>query len=379
MTMNKQAMHNTHNNRKLVWAMPVVLGCFAACAGPIREGDVDWQEFQEIVNTGQSEVAVIDQEVEVLTQELARLGDRERNIQNFVDGGVSAGEGDIAERWHRMKEVETSLEGLQLRRSVLQTDNKGLALSREVTLARVEADVDEFLLDAWKRTRKGAKNLHFNYGFGAKTDNTVSITGLIATLDPNVSIPFSGTLGGDSMKTDSSDIGLEYYFRDNWALELGAIFSNAVREDEFVDYGVLSYDEEKHIGTFAGLKHCFKTFNAGGGGGLNGRARLFVNARLGLMEEFDVSGQVSFGGGLPPVELSTSGDAYLTLSLGAGALYAWTDHVSFEVGLNVVNSISDIDGQWSFSGPDASGGTYSGDYTTDLSMTRAYLGILVGF
>jgi hypothetical protein len=379
MTMNKQAMQNTHKNGKLVWAMPLVLGCFAACAGPVREGEVDWKEFQEIVDVGQSEVEAIDREIAAFQDELSKLSDREREIESFVGDGVSAGSGDVAKRWNRMKEVKTSLEELRLRRSVIQTDEKGLELSREVTITDMHADAASFLVDAWQGTREGARNLHFNYGVGAKTDSTVSITGLIATLDPNVSIPFSGELGGKSMKTDSSDLGVEYYFKDDWALELGAIFSNAVREDEFVDYGTLSYDEEKHIGTFVGLKHCIGVINAGGGGGLNGRARLFLNARLGLMEEYDVSGEVSFGGGLPPVDLSTTGDAYFTLSLGAGALYAWTDHISFEVGFNVVNSISDIDGQWSFSGPDGAGGTYSGDYTTDLAMTRAYFGVLFGF
>jgi hypothetical protein len=278
-----------------------------------------------------------------------------------------------------MKEVETTLERLWQRRDVIKTNDKALEMSREVVVARVQGEVDAFLVDAWKRTRKGARNIHFNYGFGATTNNTVSLTGLIATTVPGVSTPFSGSLGGESMKTDSSDLGVEYYFKDNWAVELGAIFSNAVREDEFVDYGTLSYDEEKYVGTFAGVKYCFDVINKSGGGGLNGRTRLFANARLGLMADYDISGTVAFLGSTETVDLASSGDAYFTLGLGAGVLYAWTDHIALELGVNVVNSITGMDGEWSFSGPDGSGGSYSGDYSTDLSMTRAYLGVLVGF
>ena len=254
-----------------------------------------------------------------------------------------------------------------------------LGVSREETIVAVEADVDEFLVDAWKRTRKGARNFHFNYGVGASTDNTINLTGT-RTDAVGGSSPFSGILNGESMKTDSSDLGVEYYFEDDWAVEAGLIFANAVRDEESVDYGVLSYDEESHIGTFVGLKYVHEPINKASVGGLNGRARLFANARLGLMEEYDFSGAVNFGGlGSTPVDLESSGDAYFTFSLGAGALYAWTDHISIEVGVNLVNSISDMDGEWNFSGADGAGGTYSGDYTTDLSMTRAYLGVLFGF
>jgi hypothetical protein len=260
-----------------------------------------------------------------------------------------------------------------LRRSVINTNGKSLEVSREVIAGNLQGSVDEFLVDAWKRTRKGARNLHFNVGFGAETQNPISITGLKGTE------PFSGTLGGNSMKTDSADLGMEYYFKDNWAVELGVIFSNAVRDEESVDYGVLSYDDVKHLGTFAGVKYCFDSMNESGGAVLNGRARLFVNARLGLMEEFDVSGKVLFEDVNSSVDLSTSGDAYLTLGLGAGVLYAWTDHIAFELGVNVVNSITDMEGSWELDGPDLSGDTYSGDYTTDLSMTRAYFGVLFGF
>jgi hypothetical protein len=277
-----------------------------------------------------------------------------------------------------MKEVKTSLEQLQQRRTVILNTNKALGVSRKATAARVKTEVDEFLVDAWKRTRKGARNIHFNYGFGATTNNTVSLTGVTVN-GLGVSTPFSGVLGGESMKTDSSDLGVEYYFRDNWAVEVGAIFSNAVREDESVDFGTLSYDAEKYVGSFAGVKYSFETVNESGGGGLNGRTRLFLNARLGLMQEYDISGKVSHLAGGPPVDLSSSGDAYLTLGLGAGVLYAWTDHIALELGVNVVNSITDMEGEWSFSGTTPTGGSYSGDYSTDLSLTRAYLGILVGF
>ena len=71
--------------------------------------------------------------------------------------------------------------------------------------------------------------------------------------------------------------------------------------------------------------------------------------------------------------LTSSGDPYFTLSLGAGVLYAWTDHIALEFGFNVVNSISDMEGEWSI-GPNT-----EGTYETDLSMTRGYLGVLFGF
>lgn len=380
MTMKKQAMQHTNTKGKLVWALPILFSTLSACVGPVREGDVDWEEFQGLVTEGAVETNAIDDEIALLEAELKLLADSVTAKEGYVEQGVDAGRGNVSERWHRMKEVENLLGQLLVRRAAINTSEKGLGLSRESTIVALEADVDEFLVDAWKRTRKGARNLHFNYGVGASTDNTVVITGTIQTPDPNVTLPFSGVLNGESMKTDSSDIGFEYYFKDDWAVEAGLIFGNAVRDEESVNYGVLSYDDEKHVGSFVGLKYVHQPINKASAGGLNGRARLFANARLGLMEEYEFSGAVSFGGpGSIPVDLESSGDAYFTLGLGAGVLYAWTDYISIELGVNLVNSISDMDGEWSFSGADGAGGTYSGDYTTDVSMTRAYLGVLFGF
>ena len=377
--MNKQAMQQTHTSVKRAWVLPLLLASLSACVGPVKDGDVDWEEFDDILEGGLAEVSEIDAEIAALEAELYTLGEHEILSDKYVDQGVAAGKGDVAERWHRMKEATNRLEQLRLQQSVVETNKKGLTYAREAKMVGLEADAAEFLVDAWKRTREGAKNIHVNYGFGAITDNTVQITGQITTPVPGVTLPFSGVLGGDSMKTDSSDIGMEMYIKDNLAVEAGVIFSNAVREGESVDYGVLSYDDEQHIGTFVGLKYCFDPLNSSGDGGVNGRTRLFVNARLGLMEEYDFSGEVSFGPGTTPVNLSSSGDAYFTLGLGAGVLYAWTDHIALELGVNIVNSISSMEGQWNFSGPDGAGGSYSGDYETDLSMTRGYIGVLFGF
>lgn len=377
--MNKQAMQQTHTSVKRAWALPLLLASLSACVGPVKEGDVDWQEFDSLLEGGLSEIEQIDGQVDALEAELFKLSEHEILDENYLSEGVAAGEGDVAQRWHRMKEVKNNLEELRHRRSVATTNKKGLAIAREAKVVEIEADASEFLVDAWKRTRKGAKNVHLNLGFGALTDNVVQISGLITTPVPGVTLPFSGVLGGDSMKTDSSDIGMELYIRDNLAVEAGLIFSNAVRDEESVDYGVLSYDDELHVGSFVGVKYCFEPVNSSGGGGINGRTRFFVNARLGLMEEYDFSGEVSFGPGTTPVDLGSSGDAYFTLGLGAGVLYAWTDHIALELGVNLVTSISDMEGQWSFSGPDGDGDSYSGDYETDLSMTRGYIGLLFGF
>ena len=377
--MNKQAMQQTHTSAKRAWALPLLLASLSACVGPVKEGDVDWEEFDGILEEGLSVVSEIDAEVEALEEEYFKLQMNGISKEAYIDRGVAAGQGDVAERWHRMKEVTNRLEELRVQQSIIQTNKKGLTYAREAKMVDLNADAAEFLVDAWKRTREGAKNIHVNYGFGANTDNTVQITGQITTPVPGVTLPFAGVLGGESMKTDSSDIGMEMYIKDNFAVEAGLIFSNAVREGESVDYGTLSYDDEQHIGTFVGAKYCFDPLNSSGGGGVNGRTRFFVNARLGLMEEYDFSGEVSFGPGTTPVNLASSGDAYFTLGLGAGVLYAWTDHIALELGVNLVNSISNMEGQWNFSGPDGAGGSYSGNYETDLSMTRGYIGVLFGF
>ena len=250
--MKKQAMQHTYTKGKLAWALPILFSSLSACVGPVREGDVDWEEFQAVVNEGASEIDTIDSEIAALEAERSLLADSVSNKEDYIAQGVSAGAGDVAARWHRMKEVEVALEDLQVKRSMLDIDEKGLDLSREATKVSMEADVDEFLVDAWKRTRKGARNLHYNYGFGASTDNTVNLTGTV-TDAVGATTPFTGTLNGNSMKTDSADLGFEYYFEDDWAVEAGVIFGSAARDEESIDYGVLSYDDEQRHRTSADL------------------------------------------------------------------------------------------------------------------------------
>ena len=358
--MNKQVMQKTHTAGKLTWALPLLLASLSACVGPVREGEANWEDFAGLMEEGRSEIDMLDAEIAALEAELLALNETELLIEDYIEQGTEAGEGDVAKRWRRMKEIESRLEQLrQLRLDVNATKVHVEGVHGERT-ASLKRDVDGFLEGAWKRTEKGSKNIHVNYGFGARTDGALTLFKPDGTLQ--------GVIGAETMRTDSADIGAEYYVMDNLAVEAGIIFSHTARGDTEIDFQDFSPDEETLFGTFVGAKYCIEPVNASGGGGLNGRTRLFVNARLGMMNEFSVTAENPGAGS----DFVASGEAYLTLSLGAGVLYAWTDHIAIELGFNVVNSLSDIEGDW---GGVGTGGTYE----TDLSMTRGYLGVLFGF
>jgi hypothetical protein len=75
--------------------------------------------------------------------------------------------------------------------------------------------------------------------------------------------------------------------------------------------------------------------------------------------------------------MQMSGEAYTTFGIGGGVLYAWTDHIGLELGVNHIRSFSEIEGTWSFTG--AGGDDYRGDFSTDISTTRVYFGVVFGF
>ena len=104
--MKKQAMQHTYTKGKLAWALPILFSSLSACvAGPVREGDVDWEEFQEIVTEGAAETDAIDSEIAALEAELYSISEGVRLLEGYRDQGVDAGSGNVSERWHRMKEV----------------------------------------------------------------------------------------------------------------------------------------------------------------------------------------------------------------------------------------------------------------------------------
>ena len=162
------------------------------------------------------------------------------------------------------------------------------------------------------------------------------------------------------------------------AVEAGAIFSNIVRDDDVVDSLTLDYNDEGHAGVYLGLKYCMAPVQSDGTGLVSGRMRPFVNLRLGFMESYDLSGELPIPAS-DPLEMQMSGEAYTTFGFGGGVLYAWTDHIGLELGVSHIRSLSEVEGTWSFTGSGAGGDDYRGDFSTDISTSRAYLGVVFGF
>jgi hypothetical protein len=377
----KQYRHKQRLNRTSlcpqVCAAALVLGVFGACAGPIRSGDVDWSTFEETVQAGLdadddyfAQIGVGEGEIK---EAASRVEDDERRMMEFPDSG----EGLVDERFRLMQAVQARLDAEREDELMKRRQVRELKTARAESMAASNVAIQAFLSQAWSTTREGSLNLHVNLSLGASTDSRLDLTGTITHPDLSTE-PFSGFLTDDGVTMDSSEIGVEYYVKDNLAVEAGAIFGKAVRNDESIDFATLSYNDESYAGLYFGLKYCLAPVRSEATRLASGRLRPFVNMRLGLMGSYDVSGSVSIPAA-DPLQVDMSGDSYMTLGFGGGLMYAWTEHITFELGLSYIRSLSGIEGDWSFTGSGAGGDDYRGDFSTDLSTSRAYVGLLYGF
>ena len=374
MNQHRHSQRSTHTHLAS-GALALLLIGLTSCAGPIRHGDVDWTVFERMGNDGLSADAALAAEKREMERQGKDLARTVNDDERFLAGGPERFTGDIAERYRHMQRIKGQVAE---DREVLLTANRmvrNLDEQRAESWIRYRRALRVFLDDAWQTTREGAFNFRANFSLGASTDSQLDLTGTHTDHD-GTTVAFTGILTGDGISTDSSEFGVEYYIREGLAVEAGTIFSNVVRDDEAIDTEILEYNDEGHAGVYLGLKYCMAAVQSDGTGLASGRMRPFVNLRLGFMESYDLSGGVAIPGS-DPLEMQMSGEAYTTFGIGGGVLYAWTDHIGLELGVNHIRSFSEIEGTWSFTG--AGGDDYRGDFSTDISTTRVYFGVVFGF